>query len=75
MNQVLSTNGSFTIIDESRSTVLSGIITSKVLKLLKFWVKSSVVGGIVRSKVFETSQVLLKTSSKFWKVVKGLYDF
>ena len=55
--------------------MLSGIITSKVLKLLKFWVKSSVVGGIVRSKVFETSQVLLKTSSKFWKVVKGLYDF
>ena len=32
MNQVLRANGSFTIIDESRSTVLPGIVTSKVIE-------------------------------------------
>ena len=40
MQDVPSTNGSFTITDEARSTV-------KVFEISKFWLKSSVLAGIV----------------------------
>ena len=56
MKYVLSTNGSFTIINEARSSVL--LASLKASETSKFWLKSSVLAGIVTSKVFEASQVL-----------------
>ena len=70
MKEVLSTNGSFTIINEARSTVLSGIVASrwKLLKLVSVGWRALRWQGLWQSKVFETSQVLAEgIEYSFWK--------